>query len=60
MHKHIRCTDVVPGCGFQAEAETEQELVDKVARHAAEVHGLEEVTPEVLAKVRAAIRDTAG
>lgn len=56
MAKQISCGHVVPGCSFEAEAATEQELVEKVAKHAAEAHGLEEVTPEILAKVRAAIR----
>lgn len=58
MTRQISCTDVVLGCTFHAEAATEQELIDRVARHAAEVHGMTEVTPEVLEKVRAAIRET--
>ncbi len=57
MGKQISCGDVVAGCKFKAEAATEQELVQQVARHAAEVHGLHEVTPEVLKKVQDAIRD---
>ena len=27
----IACNDVVPGCGFTASADTEEELVEKVA-----------------------------
>jgi predicted small metal-binding protein len=57
MSKQIACGDVVAGCKFRAEAATEQELLAHVARHAAEVHGLTEVTPEVLQKVQAAIRE---
>ena len=51
----IACNDVVPGCGFTASAHTEEELIEKVAAHAAHDHGLAEVTPEMVAKVKAAI-----
>ncbi len=37
-------------------ADTEGELIDKVAAHAARDYGLPEVTPEVAANDRAAIR----
>ena len=53
---HIACNDVVPGCGFTASADTEDELIDKVATHAARDHGVPEVTPELAAKVKAAIK----
>jgi predicted small metal-binding protein len=57
MTKKIACHDLFPGCSFTAEAETEQELLAKVAPHAAQTHGITEVTPEVLEKVRAVIRE---
>ena len=47
---------VVDGCGFTAEAATESELVEKVKTHAAKAHGVKEVTPELAAKVKAAIQ----
>lgn len=53
---HIACNEVVPGCGFTASADTEEALTDKVAIHAAQDHGVPEVTPELAAKVKAAIR----
>jgi predicted small metal-binding protein len=53
--KRIACNDVVPGCGFTATAATEEDLVAKVAQHARDVHGVSEVTPELAAKVKAAI-----
>lgn len=56
MDKHIECNDVVKGCSFKASAATEQELVEKVSAHAAKEHGLKEVTPELAAQVKAAIR----
>ena len=53
--KHIACNAVVPGCSFTASAATEEELLQKVAEHAAQAHGVSEVTPELAAQVRAAI-----
>ena len=52
---HIACNHVVPGCGFTATAATEEELIAKVAAHAKHDHGVNEVTPELAAKVKAAI-----
>ena len=54
--KHIACGDVVPGCTFTASAATEEELLNKVVAHAAHHHGITEVTPELAAKVKAAIK----
>jgi predicted small metal-binding protein len=51
----IACNDVVPGCGFTASADTEEELIEAVAAHAARDHGVVEVTPELVEKVKAAI-----
>ncbi len=55
--KKISCGDVVPGCAFTAEAASEKELLEKVAAHAGADHGLKEVPPEVLGKLKAAIKD---
>jgi len=52
----IECGAVVPGCDFVATASTEDELMKKVVAHAASAHGVTEVTPELAAKVKAAIR----
>ena len=54
--KRIACADLIPGCDFTAEAATEDELLHKVVAHAAHDHGITEVTPELSAKVKAAIR----
>ena len=56
MARHIACGDVVKGCQFTAEAMTEEELLAAVKAHAAEDHGVTEVSPELAAKVKAAIR----
>ena len=54
--KNIACGDVVPGCPFTATAATEEELIAQVAAHAAHEHGVTEITPELAAQVKAAIR----
>jgi predicted small metal-binding protein len=56
MKKHIACSDVVPGCSFTASAANEEELMKKVVAHATDAHGVTEVTPELAAKVQAAIK----
>jgi predicted small metal-binding protein len=54
--KHIACANIMPGCPFEASAPTEAELMAKVAAHAATAHGVTDVTPELAAKVKAAIK----
>jgi len=58
--KRVACAEIVPelvpACPFTASAATEQELMEKVAAHAAHDHGITEITPELAAKVKAAIR----
>lgn len=56
MAKQLRCGDVMPGCDFVIQAETEDEVLQKGAMHAREKHGLAEMTPEVAKKVKEAIR----
>jgi predicted small metal-binding protein len=59
MKKEIACSSVVPGCTFEADAASEEELLRKVAEHARAAHGVTEVGPELLAKVKAAIKESA-
>jgi predicted small metal-binding protein len=60
MKKYLACNDVVPGCAFTANASTEEELMQKVVAHAAQEHGVAEVSPELAAKVKAAIKTDVG
>ena len=53
--KSFRCGDVVPGCSARFSAPTENEILGHVAAHAAEVHGIASVPPELVAAVRAAV-----
>ena len=54
--KYIACAAIVPDCPFTASAATEEELLKAVAAHAAHDHGITEVSPELAAKVKAAIK----
>ena len=57
MAKTIACTDLFPGCGFKAQAETEEELLKKAAAHAAEAHGITRLDGAAIAKVKSCVRD---
>ena len=56
MAKQFACGAIVDDCGFTASAQTEEDLLKQVAEHAAAAHGVKEVTPELAAQVKAAIR----
>lgn len=55
--KRFECNEVVAGCEGVVEAETTGEVLTAAARHAADVHGLDPLPDEVVAKVRAGITD---
>ena len=57
MTKKMACGDVVPGCAWTASAGSEEKLLQQVAEHARDAHGVKEVTPELAAQVKAAIRE---
>lgn len=54
--KRIACAEIVPECPFTASAASEEELMTLVAAHAAKDHGITEITPELAARVKAAIK----
>jgi predicted small metal-binding protein len=53
--KRFACGQIVPDCSFTATAATEEEVLKQVAAHAAHDHGITVITPELAAKVKAAI-----
>ncbi len=57
MTKSISCTDAGSDCGWSATAETEEELMNKVAEHAKADHKDLEITPEVVAKIKSIIKE---
>ncbi|MFC2078946.1 DUF1059 domain-containing protein [Candidatus Bipolaricaulota bacterium] len=57
MAKVLRCSDTGADCTWEGRAETEDELLQQAAKHAAEVHNETSFTDEEWAGFRAAIRD---
>jgi predicted small metal-binding protein len=57
MAKVVHCSDVGFDCDGVVRAETEEEILEKVAEHAETVHNLKEITEELVEQVRAAVRD---
>jgi predicted small metal-binding protein len=54
--KRINCGDLVPGCGFKAQAATEAEVLHEEADHARQAHGLD-VSSGFIERARARIED---
>jgi predicted small metal-binding protein len=46
----------MPGCAATFSADTEDELLAQVGPHAADEHGIAEITPDVLEAVKGAIK----
>ena len=57
MAKVLRCNDVGFECDGVIRAETEEDVLKQAAEHARTVHNVQEMTDEVVQKVRAAIQD---
>jgi predicted small metal-binding protein len=60
MEKVIHCRDVGFDCNGVIRARTEEEALKLAAEHAKAVHGLTEVTPEVVQKIKSVMREEAG
>ena len=58
MGKMLECAKVDPssGCTYVVRGKDESEVMKNAMEHA-KSHGIREVTPELMAKVKAAIRD---
>jgi predicted small metal-binding protein len=58
MAKVIECAKVDPssGCAHVVRGNTEEEVLKNALEHAKQ-HGIREATPELMGKVKAAIRD---
>ena len=57
MAKVIRCSDVGFDCEGVVRAETEEEVLQMAAEHAKSVHGITELTDDIVAKVKSVIVD---
>lgn len=51
----VKCRDVGFDCDGVVTAETEEKLLTQVAEHAKSAHGVEEVTDEMVDKVKSVV-----
>jgi predicted small metal-binding protein len=58
QYKKLGCLDVNPtgGCAFEIRAESEEEVMRLVADHGKKIHNMTNVSPDVAAKIKAAIK----
>jgi predicted small metal-binding protein len=57
MAKVLQCKDVGFQCDGVVRADTEEQVLHMAAEHARTVHGITDLTEEVVEKVRSAIRE---
>lgn len=52
----FRCKDIGMDCGFEAKAESMEQLMPKITKHASEIHNMKEISEDLKQKVSAAIK----
>ena len=57
MAKTYTCRDVGVDCDWKTSGATEDEVMATISEHAARLHPTIELTPDLVAKVREAIKD---
>jgi predicted small metal-binding protein len=55
--KRFACRDIGMNCNFVAQDKDESKLMDKIAKHAREAHGMSQIDAQTMAKVKAAIKE---
>jgi len=55
MKFKLSCGDAVPGCSARFEDDSRDRILEQVAAHARDDHGVAEVTPEMLEAISANI-----
>ncbi len=50
------CRDIGMDCDFKASAATEAELLGKIAEHAKSAHKIDKIPPDLMDKVKKAIK----
>ena len=57
MAKVLRCGDLMPGCNAVIEGKDEAEVMAKGAEHAKSAHNMTSIPPNMIDKVKGAIKD---
>lgn len=55
--KQFACGSVVPGCDGVVTGESEADVLNAAASHAAEAHGMTQVPDELMTRIRAGITE---
>ncbi|CAN5915681.1 hypothetical protein BH23ACT10_BH23ACT10_06470 [soil metagenome] len=55
--KQFACSNVVAGCDGVVTGQTEDEVVDAAARHAADAHGMTDLPDDVVTQIRSSITE---
>jgi len=55
MKFKLSCGDAMPGCSARFEEDSSERILELVAAHAREAHGVTDVTPEMLEAIGANI-----
>jgi predicted small metal-binding protein len=56
MAYELRCGDVVPGCDTTLRGDSETDVLQQAAKHAAEAHGMSEIDENAMTVVKGSIR----
>ncbi len=57
MSKILKCREIGVDCDFEARGATEEDILKQAAEHAKKDHGMAQIPPELLTRVKAAIHD---
>lgn len=57
MAKVLYCSDLVPGCRFEARGNSEEEVLAEIADHISIAHDLLNLSDEILAMISKAIQE---
>ncbi|MGC8623010.1 MAG: DUF1059 domain-containing protein [Candidatus Micrarchaeia archaeon] len=55
--KKFACRDIGMECNFTAQDKDEKKLMEKIAKHARDAHGIQKIDAALEAKVKAAIKE---
>jgi len=55
--KQFKCGDVVLGCEWVTRSDDDEELFEEIKEHARDVHGMDEVPPEVVDQIQGVITE---
>jgi predicted small metal-binding protein len=57
MTKSFGCSDAGVDCNWTTTGENEDEIMEKIKKHAHSDHGFTEIPPDIAQKVKTAIKD---